>query len=793
MPGWYELASIFMLLLVLGIAVGSIEQAQWINPQPSLTLVLFLGMITALLLVKIKIPNTLKHGIASFIGIAVMLWQASILLYPTISVVKLEQVITVLFSGLQDLTLINPAEGTIHFATFLIVYTWMMGYLSTWFVLRRQNPWVAVGLGAVSILVNLSNLLEKDYVFFFWYLLAAMLFVGQVSLVKRHAHYKKLGMSYHRGSIAIVVFLLICFSITMTSVVWALPDIPAPQVTAKIDKPFKREIEGFLRNLLKQVYIKKPFLSSYWQEYLLLGDIPDRSNKVIYIITSERPFYWRTRSYDIYSANGWSSSPIMKNGPGKAIPAAEPEKLSNRYTLTHTIVPYLKTDVLPSAGEFISSSMKASVQTLVPIKFILNLYPSYQWTYLPPDVASLERTLKVARTTADVFDINFIKQNLPNDFIFLSTKHPPYDASFDSASAHQQRPALVEITRKLEGRGEVIAATAPQLLDPNDRFTVTSMLSSATAADMRRAGQNYPSRITDYYLQLPSGFPERIKNLAKTVTNDAKTPYDKVLAIKQYLVSIPYTAVAQTPPEGVDGVDFFLHSLQQGNCIYFASTKAVMLRSLGIPSRLVVGYLPGERDANASTYTIRAKDYHAWVDVYFPGYGWIEFDATPVTDSAEINMVDDWLDAETAVFDEGIYDSSESSGHSRWAMILALLSVFGLLLLILVIVTVVVLVYRWLRSVAGLDTVSGIYAQMCFCASLLGKGPKRCQTPFEYNATLASAFPTHADDINTIVQMYVQNRFGQKKIDGAVQQHKLQQSWHSMRVVLLKRLLLFRK
>ena len=136
-PGWLN---IVLLFIVLEIAVLSIERTRWIYPQPSLTLVLFLSLLSTFLLSKSRVQKTLAHIIIILIGAAVSFWQAT--------------------------SSVMPGSSTIYFALFLSVLTWSIGYISTWFILRRHNAWMAVLLGAVVILVNLSNLPETNYVLF---------------------------------------------------------------------------------------------------------------------------------------------------------------------------------------------------------------------------------------------------------------------------------------------------------------------------------------------------------------------------------------------------------------------------------------------------------------------------------------------------------------------------------------------------------------------------------------------------------------------------------------------------
>jgi transglutaminase-like putative cysteine protease len=129
-------------------------------------------------------------------------------------------------------------------------------------------------------------------------------------------------------------------------------------------------------------------------------------------------------------------------------------------------------------------------------------------------------------------------------------------------------------------------------------------------------------------LQLPRGLPARVRTLAQQWTADAATPLAKALAIEDRLLQIPYDAAAPAPAPGSDFVDAFLFQIGQGYCTYYASAMAVMLRSLDIPSRWVVGFRV-HAPAPGQTLVVRDTDAHAWVEAYIPPYGWLTFDPTP--------------------------------------------------------------------------------------------------------------------------------------------------------------------
>jgi transglutaminase-like putative cysteine protease len=146
--------------------------------------------------------------------------------------------------------------------------------------------------------------------------------------------------------------------------------------------------------------------------------------------------------------------------------------------------------------------------------------------------------------------------------------------------------------------------------------------------ELRKAATDYPVQVRETYLQLPR-LDERIPRLAREITQRAPTPFDKASAIEIYLrTRFGYTLTQPDPPPK-DPLGYFLFRRQAGHCEYFATAMTVMVRSVGIPARVVNGFLPGEYNDVADSYIVRGNDAHSWVEVYFPVYGWIPFDPTP--------------------------------------------------------------------------------------------------------------------------------------------------------------------
>jgi transglutaminase-like putative cysteine protease len=161
------------------------------------------------------------------------------------------------------------------------------------------------------------------------------------------------------------------------------------------------------------------------------------------------------------------------------------------------------------------------------------------------------------------------------------------------------------------------------------KYAVQSWAPQATDVMLRAASGAYPAEIASLYLQLPLNLPQRVRDLARRVVGEAATPFDKAVRIQDYLrLSYPYDLQVPPPPSGRDVVDYFLFDSPGGFCSYYSSAMVVMLRSQGVAARVASGYATGSFDFTQRAYRVTPSNAHAWVEVYFPGYGWIEFEPT---------------------------------------------------------------------------------------------------------------------------------------------------------------------
>jgi len=172
--------------------------------------------------------------------------------------------------------------------------------------------------------------------------------------------------------------------------------------------------------------------------------------------------------------------------------------------------------------------------------------------------------------------------------------------------------------------GEIISITSDQ-----SRYTAVSLVRSPSVEQLRAAGSIYPSSINSY-LELPNELPVRVRDLALNLTADQPTPYDRVVVLEAYLRQFPYSLEVPGPPSGRDAVDYFLFDLKKGYCDYYASAMVILSRAAGIPARLVQGYSEGLYDQSQGHFVVRASNAHAWVEIFFPDIGWVEFEPTSI-------------------------------------------------------------------------------------------------------------------------------------------------------------------
>ncbi|TFD36708.1 transglutaminase domain-containing protein [Cryobacterium sp. TMT1-62] len=180
--------------------------------------------------------------------------------------------------------------------------------------------------------------------------------------------------------------------------------------------------------------------------------------------------------------------------------------------------------------------------------------------------------------------------------------------------------------------------TSPGDTTRGQEYTVTALTLEPTAEQLREAEGAYPAEIRRS-LRLPAETPALIGDTAREVTAGTTSAYEAARALQDYLRGSDFAYDTEAPVEagydggGIDVVSTFLE-VKTGYCVHFSSAMAAMARSIGIPSRIAIGYQPGSLSASGSVagvgrYSVDTHDLHAWTEIYFEGVGWVPFEPTP--------------------------------------------------------------------------------------------------------------------------------------------------------------------
>ena len=198
-------------------------------------------------------------------------------------------------------------------------------------------------------------------------------------------------------------------------------------------------------------------------------------------------------------------------------------------------------------------------------------------------------------------------------------------------------------------------------------YEVVSDIGIPSPAELRGAPAEYTEDFRRVYLQLPQLDP-RIAALARETTAQAATPYDKAVAVEQYLRNrLTYSL----NPSGItpdNPIGSFLFEAKSGYCEYFAAAMTVMLRGEGVPARIVNGFQAGTYNRVGKDFIVRGRDAHSWVEVYFPTFGWITFDPTPADPNPVVpGPLDEYIDAASLFWSEWIinYDFAHQESLAR--------------------------------------------------------------------------------------------------------------------------------
>lgn len=276
-------------------------------------------------------------------------------------------------------------------------------------------------------------------------------------------------------------------------------------------------------------------------------------------------------------------------------------------------------------------------------------------------------------------------------------------------------------------------------------YEVVSRVPEASPEQLRQAPPATPSDIGVFYFELPDPPSPRLQQLAQQITAGYTNNYDQLMAIKTYIESTcNYNLNAPAVPIGRDAVEFFLFESREGYCDLFSSALAVLARYAGIPTRVATGFLAGDPQLDG-TYVAREKHRHQWTEVYFPGYGWLTFDAT-----------------------EGARDvTGTGSSRNRQSFWQTLTSRYGYLPWMLAITAVSLLLFAVVNELRGrrssgyaVSRVVRAYLQAVRMLSKAGIPRQGWMTPSEYALQVQTALPEAAEPMWALTRLLERSEYG---------------------------------
>ena len=343
------------------------------------------------------------------------------------------------------------------------------------------------------------------------------------------------------------------------------------------------------------------------------------------------------------------------------------------------------------------------------------------------------------------------------------------------------------------------------------------MISGATAQEL--SAVQFPqnnstllSNLGQSYVQTPADLSKNsiIQSTLQKWIQGSTDVYSKVRALESHLsdtAQFTYSVTNPPVPSNVDAVVWLLQT-HQGYCTYYATSMVVMARMLGIPARIVNGFTQGSLQGN--TWVVNGTDAHSWVQVYFPDYGWINFDPTPgysvpggpttqqntspvktppATRPTPIATIGHQKPKLQPTPKPGLSGtgtntlSTDAIVRQNLFLTLSLVTLFGSLA-----VFGLALLKRYKGyQISASITASMVYRRVCRLGVIIGAPPQRWQTPYEYYRMLGRRYPRAAAPMRRITELFVRERWAPPhQSPDPIEEQALEKLWHQLRNALIR-------
>ncbi len=746
----------WLALVLLAVAVYSvvysIMAANWVDHTTILIWSTASGLIIGLIIAKIhRIPQAVLHLAACLVGHWLSVWLTSALAFQISWLVVLGSLRSAFTSGFA-----NPMTATSEmvFLFYLSFLCFFLGYFGTWLIYRARLPWLVAFVYCSILLVNLNYVKQDLTVVVAILLVALMLLIVRIQLANQLIQWTNEGLHTDRDWTRNITARFMCFAspfaVCILLISWILPILGQPATGIML-----------------------------W----------DNLNNVVTNI---------------------SHGHISLQDPGSIVLPYQPptQFFSDQLTIAGTVN-------LPS-GNVLYYTSTAAPQYLEG--FTYDHFDGHTWTSL---LSSNGQNYDAhAQLPADAVGTGF-----PEIATIVTVVQPPENAKHYIFAPAQ--PARFDVPTTIYGNNTTSAWTQQSPLTAGERYQVISNLPTAMPkalemiplpsdnTDYWKTDGRY-STLESYYLSVPVDLSPNVLKIAQQWAAGATNTYDALKRLEARLsdqTQFTYSLSNPNIPRNVDVVDWLLQT-RRGYCTYYASAMSIMARLLGIPTRMVNGFSHGHFDVQHNLWVVNGTDAHSWVQAYFPGYGWLNFDPTPgyatnVSPQPQptINLVPTQTTPKSIVtatvshtkpvpyptqhpgsgVDPTIDTNSPgSSGPQNLLVGLSIASLVGSLLFFVF----AVWTYWWRSLYANSTFVSGMFWRLCRVASWVGLSPQEWQTPYEYSSILSQQSPKEADSLWRLTDLFVRDRWAAPHETPYVEEEDdLERLWSGLRRLLLHILL----
>jgi hypothetical protein len=716
--GWF---SLFLLATVVYSTIWCIQAVGWVAHLNILSLTTAVGLICGLIAAKQqRFSRVPVHVVAIGFGLLLAFWQTAGAFYQGNAVAfehAIRNWISILLTG-------DTGDNDAIFLFFITALGFILAYTSSWLVYRTRSPWLMIVANAVVLLINLSNVDAGFIVFLVVFLIASLLLLLRFNLYESVRRWQRQGLRYADdiGWDVMQAGALISIGILVLS--WILPagytNAWAAQLWTLNANPWV-QLENTWNRVISVNGGINPSNHGNFRDTLTLGGNPNLNHDIVFTVQSDDGSqYLASLSFETYTGvGGWVI------GPTTTLPVKANSSYPDGALLTHTV--QQKITVVNPPGE------------------------QYPYIFGASDILStnLPGMVLGSQTTGSI--LGWLKQggNLAGGTTYTVV------STVSSADVGTLRSVP-------------LPKDAPKNLSPDPDAPIPPTY--------------YDPSILRTYLQLPNNLDPQIAALAKHIVNTAHatTMYDEVVALESYLRDNYAYSVDVQPPPGEEGVSWFLfRSGHKGFCNYFASAMAVMARSLGIPARVVQGYTNGDYDTKQHDRVVRGTDAHAWTQVYFAGYGWINFEpsasfspfARPLPNQfpsggsitgggngsgANAGLLGRKNLSRPEDVSTGLTGTATTNSPVQLRQQVGL--AFGSLVLLILFACILFGLW-WMRLFRRYDLAVQFYGRICLLASWAGIELRPSQTPYEYMQELTAITPKDAAVLERLGDIYVRDRW----------------------------------